>query len=95
MGGQLLVSQRRTALSGRGLVQSDAGFHGVWAEVPTGAGREEGLVALTTTFLSPDAQDRDVACGEGDTALLAAFAPALDVSVGVELDVAAGEPGIV
>src|SRR3954467_15706020 len=93
MGGQLLVPQRRTALSGRGLVHSDAGFHGVWAEVPTGAGREEGIVAVTTTFLSPDTQDRDVAGGQRDTALLAAFTLASNVSVGVELDVAAGEPG--
>jgi hypothetical protein len=74
-------------------VHSDAGFHGVWAEVPTGAGREEGIVAVTTTFLSPDAQDRDVAGGQRDTALLAAFTLASNVSVGVELDVAAGEPG--
>jgi len=71
-------------------VDSDAGFHGVLAEAPAGAGREEGLVAVATTFLSPDAQDRDIAGGQWDAAMLAAFTLASNVGAGVELDVAAG-----
>ena len=84
---------RRASAGGGGGVLADEAFHGVGAEAPPGAGREQRLVAEPGSFGQPDAQHREGGCGERDRSLSAAFALAADVGTGAEGDVAAVEPG--
>jgi hypothetical protein len=65
-------------------VHGNSTFDGVVAEASSGAGAEHGLVVVAASFLQPDLHNSGGRGGEGDAALLAAFANALNVSAGAD-----------
>ena len=93
MRGELFGGQGWAVLASDGLVEGDARFDGVVAEVPAGAGGEQGIVAQAAPLGQPDPHDGRRGGGERDTALLAAFPGAPDMRPGAEYGIPAAQPG--
>jgi hypothetical protein len=73
-------------------MDSQPAFDGVPAEPPSGAGREERIAGVTTSFSHPDPQHGLNLGRQGDCPLLAPFSFAANVRASAENDIAAVEP---
>ena len=80
-------------LTSDGFVEGDARFDRVVAEVPAGAGGEQGIVAQAAPLGQPDPHDGRRGGGERDTALLSPLPGAPDMRPGAEYDVTAAQAG--
>ena len=93
-GWTLSARQRRASFGGGGGVVVDESFDGVAAEAPSGAGREQRVVAAPGSFArARRAATASAGAVRGTARCLASFAFAADVGAGAEGDVAAVEAG--
>ena len=88
----LLVSDGRGERGGGGVV-GESSLERVAAERPAGAGRERGVVGVSSTLGEPSPQDCDGLFGQRRDPLLSALPQAADVRAGAEVNVAAFEGG--
>jgi hypothetical protein len=80
-------------VGGNGMVLGESSLERVAAEAATLAGPEQRFVGLAGAFVKPEPQLPGGRAGEWRGALLASLAAAAEVRAGVEVDVAAVEPG--